>query len=101
MTKQADNHDNVDIQNVSSSAEKLRQCPEFPYFGATYPDARCIDGALHDMDRCDDNGNLYEMFEYCPCPFCNKAEFVKEMKENDADMEKVEEWIKETLKKYG
>ena len=33
------------MENVKSN-----QCPEFPYFGARYPDARCIDGLLHDMD---------------------------------------------------
>lgn len=46
------------------------QCPEFPYFGARYPDATCIDGILHDLDKCDDNGDLYEPSEMIPCPFC-------------------------------
>lgn len=36
------------------------KCPEFPYFGARYPDAQCIGGKLYDLDKCDDNGNLDE-----------------------------------------
>jgi len=52
-------------------------CPTFPYFGAKYPDATCIDGILYDMDKCDDEGNLYELDDYNPCPFCNREEFIK------------------------
>lgn len=54
---------------------KKQQCPEFPYFGANYPDATCINGYLYDLDYCDENGNLYEPSEKIPCPFCNKEEF--------------------------
>jgi hypothetical protein len=32
--------------------EKIKQCPEFPFFGASYPDARCINGYLWDLDKC-------------------------------------------------
>ena len=39
------------------------QCPVFPYFGASYPDACCIDGYLYDMDDCDDYGNMYELLQ--------------------------------------
>ena len=56
-------------------ATKKQQCPEFPYFGANYPDATCIDGYLYDLDNCDENGNLYEPSEKIPCPFCNKEEY--------------------------
>ncbi len=58
-------------------ATTKQACPEFPFFGANYPDARCIDGQLHDMDKCDKDGNLYVMNEDVPCPFCNGEEFVK------------------------
>lgn len=54
---------------------KKQQCPEFPFFGANYPDARCIDGYLYDLDDCDDNGNLYEPADKIPCPFCNKEKY--------------------------
>lgn len=56
---------------------KLNLCPEFPFFGAPYPDARCIDGYLFDMDKCDEFGNLYDNGEKIPCPFCNKKEFIE------------------------
>lgn len=52
------------------------RCPEFPYFGANYPDARCVDGFLWDMDKCDDLGRLYGGGEE-PCPLCNTESFFK------------------------
>ena len=51
-------------------------CPEFPYFGATYPDATCIDGELWDLDKCDENG-LYSSGDNPPCPFCNTDAFIE------------------------
>lgn len=50
-------------------------CPEFPFFGATYPDATCIDGFLWDLDKCDEKG-LLSGGDNPPCPFCNKESFV-------------------------
>lgn len=55
---------------------KKQQCPEFPFFGANYPDARCIDGQLYDLDDCDDEGNPCA-FESIPCPFCRTKEFIE------------------------
>ena len=55
----------------------MSTCPEFPYFGASYPDATCVDGRLYDLDNCDINGNLYEPGEYSPCPFCRPEEFIE------------------------
>lgn len=57
--------------------EQVNSCPEFPYFGASYPDARCIDGFLWDLDKCTDNGDLYGGGDV-PCPFCNTKQFVKD-----------------------
>ena len=54
-----------------------KQCPEFPYFGANYPDAQCVNGVLYDLDNCDKEGNLYEPGEYVPCPFCRPKEFME------------------------
>lgn len=62
---------------MKEKTEATKQCPEFPYFGATYPDAMCIDGLLYDLDNCDDNGNLYERNEDIPCPFCREKEYIK------------------------
>lgn len=49
--------------------------PEFPFFGAKYPDARCIDGHLYDLDDIDEEGHLLDI-GITPCPFCNKKEFI-------------------------
>lgn len=92
---------NSDLGAVSGSTDLKEQCPEFPYFGAKYPDARCINGQLYDLDRCDENGNLYEMHEYHPCPFCNTDEFLKEQEDNEADMDKVRQWMEGVKKRYG
>lgn len=55
--------------------DRKEQCPEFPHFGARYPDARCIDGYLWDLDKYED-GHLYGGGEE-PCPFCNTDEYVE------------------------
>lgn len=48
-----------------------KQCPQFPYFGASYPDAVCIDGFLWDLDSCDEPGGPLYQGGDSPCPFCN------------------------------
>lgn len=46
-------------------------------FGAgAYPDSVCIDGELHDADRCDGEGNLLVMDEEIPCPICRPTDAV-------------------------
>lgn len=62
--------------------KEIQECPEFPYFGAPYPDACCIDGNLHDMDKCDEHGNLYGKDEDDPCPFCRTDEFIERHSED-------------------
>lgn len=56
-----------------SEARVVESCPEFPHFGANYPDARCIDGYLWDLDSYD-NGQLWNGGND-PCPFCNSQEY--------------------------
>lgn len=88
--------------DVSGSA--VNQCPEFPFFGASYPDARCVDGQLWDLDKCDDNG-LYSSGDNPPCPFCNTEAFIdyhtdiddKELWEMNNDESLSEEDKKEIL----
>lgn len=58
---------------------KATECPEFPFFGATYPDARCIDGYLWDLDSCDDSQEYLTSGGDEPCPFCNYAEAVERL----------------------
>lgn len=84
-------------------AAKKQQCPEFPYFGANYPDATCIDGYLYDLDNCDVNGNLYEPSEKIPCPFCNKEEYFMDKEEDSAAMERyksIVSWVKKHYPDY-
>ena len=61
--------------------KEANSCPEFPFFGAKYPDACCVDGRLFDLDECDDKGNLYEPSDYWPCPFCRTEAFIKQYAE--------------------
>lgn len=71
---------------------ETKQCPEFPYFGARYPDARCIDGYLWDLDKCEGDA-LYGGGDV-PCPFCNSDEFIENHEDESAG------WTKERLTKY-
>lgn len=64
-------------------------CPEFPFWGASYPDACCVNGVLQDLDYCDENGNLYDKGEHVPCPFCKTEEFIED---EDKAKEKAREW---------
>lgn len=59
---------------------------EFPYFGASYPDARCIDGYLWDMDsgEADEDGVSYSYGgNGYPCPVCNTKEWLEHVMENE------------------
>lgn len=51
---------------------------EFPYFGASYPDARCIDGYLWDLDsaEADGDGIVFTIGGDEPCPICNTEEWL-------------------------
>lgn len=73
------------FSNNKNTDGKNKPCPEFPYWGATYPDARCVNGKLYDLDRCDENGNLYEPMDDIPCPFCQPEEFIECDPFNKAD----------------
>ncbi len=64
-------------------ADNTKQCPEFAHFGAHYPDARCIEGYLWDLDKCDERG-LYGGGDD-PCPFCNAEEYKDWLGWEDAD----------------
>lgn len=52
---------------------------EFPYFGAHYPDARCIDGWLWDLDSCDGGGDELVLTSGgdWPCPYCNARKYLE------------------------
>ena len=72
-------------------------CPEFPFFGANYPDATCIDGYLWDLD----SGNPGEPLEVggdIPCPFCNGEEAIEEIMFQEEDV--TEEAARERVNKF-
>lgn len=72
-----------------SNEEIKQQCPQFPFFGASYPDAGCINGELWDLDKCDDSGMLYSSGDNPPCPFCQTEAFIQHM--TDIDEKELEE----------
>jgi len=76
-------------------------CPTFPHFGASYPDACCIDGYLWDLDKCNDDGSLYGGGDD-PCPFCNFESFVDHNvdEEEGITRELLTEYRRKMLEKY-
>lgn len=81
-------------------SEIKKQCGEFPYFGATYPDATCIDGYLWDLDKCNDDGSLYGGGED-PCPFCNTDEYVQRMRDDEIPEDRIQGHLKFINEKYN
>ena len=54
---------------------------EFPHFGANYPDARCCDGYLWDMDSYESDLDGFTIGGDDPCPVCNKEEWLESVME--------------------
>lgn len=54
---------------------------EFPHFGASYPDAVCIDGYLWDLDS--GFGGCLTIGGDDPCPVCNTEEWLERVMENE------------------
>lgn len=52
-----------------------------PFFGASYPDACCIDGYLWDLDSGEGDGYLTHGGDV-PCPKCNKSEYDEYIRED-------------------
>lgn len=78
---------------------KINQCPEFPFFGATYPDATCIDGMLWDLDSYEDGG-LTKGGED-PCPFCNKEAYTQHMRDCEFSQESIETHLQALNDRYN
>lgn len=74
---------------------------EFPHFGASYPDAHCINGYLWDMDSYE-NG-CYTIGGDDPCPFCNTEAWLKTVLDNEefASREEALEWVEKMREKLG
>lgn len=82
--------------------EKLKeQCPEYPFFGATYPDARCIDGLLYDLDSYEDGG--LTIGGEVPCPFCNTESHIEYFIDDEAGITRdfILEEIEKLRKQYS
>lgn len=81
--------------------QKVKEpCPEFPYFGAWYPDATCIDGYLWNLDKYED-GMLYGGGDD-PCPFCNTEAFIEQHLEDEENTrESILEYVEKMREKYG
>lgn len=73
---------------------------EFPFFGASYPDAVCIEGYLWDMDSWD--GNSYFIGGDVPCPVCNTEEWLELVLENESfnSREEALEYVEKLKKNY-
>ena len=46
-------------------------------YGAPYIDSQCIDGELWDLDKCDDNGQLYSVGNNLICPQCKGRGYLR------------------------
>lgn len=79
-------------------------CPEFPHFGAHYPDATCINGFLWDLDSCGDDHSILHHGGEDPCPFCNTEAYLEWAGVGDPDGPTREEIlirIENTRKRYS
>lgn len=56
---------------------------EFPHFGASYPDARCCDGYLWDMDSWDESLGGMTIGGDDPCPVCNTEAWLENVMNGD------------------
>lgn len=74
---------------------------EFPHFGASYPDAVCIDGYLWDLDS-GEHGEV-TIGGDDPCPVCNTEEWLERAMENE-EFETKEDalsWVEHIKEKYA
>lgn len=72
---------------------------EFPHFGASYPDAGCIDGRLWDLDSYDD-GFLTQGGDD-PCPWCNTEEYIEQLRDNEEEEEHIKKHLQFLSETYG
>ncbi|MGF7213887.1 hypothetical protein GGR92_000027 [Spirosoma lacussanchae] len=86
-------------QESVNPTPQVNSCPEFPYFGARYPDARCINGYLWDMDSYDDG--YFTIGGEEPCPFCNTEEYLEQSVDEENPREEVLKNIEYVRRKYS
>lgn len=76
-----------------------KQCGEFPHFGASYPDATCINGYLWDLDS-EDNGSLTSGGDH-PCPFCNTDKHTQIMRDDEIPESDIQGHLKFINERYN
>lgn len=78
-------------------------CYEFPYFGAKYPDATCINGYLWDLDSSEEvDGQTYlTQGGDVPCPFCKEDAYIEYREDNIVTKERLKTHISYLKSKYG
>lgn len=77
---------------------------EFPYFGASYPDAHCIDGYLWDLDSGESDGVCvyFTIGGDEPCPFCNEEEWLENVIGSTFDTKEAAlAWRDNVAKRWG
>lgn len=84
-------------------ASHLSGCIEFPHFGASYPDARCIDGYLWDLDACDefDGKTMLTSGGDDPCPVCNTKRYVQNLLDSEVSVDRIKAHLNYIFNKYG
>lgn len=88
------------IDSLPEESENYGCGVEFPHFGANYPDAKCIDGYLWDMDSYEDG--CYTIGGDDPCPFCNTEEWLEGVVGFEFDTkEEALVWLEKMRDKYG
>ena len=63
-----------------------------PYFGASYPDACCINGLLWDLDSCDEPGGGLTSGGDHACPQCNHEAFMVDVVDGKEEEGYCEGW---------
>ena len=74
---------------------------QFPHFGASYPDACCIDGYLWDLDSYEDGALTIGGDD--PCPFCNTEKWIEWALDDEMfnSREDALKWVKKMRLKYN
>lgn len=88
------------IDSLPEESENHGCGVEFPHFGANYPDAKCIDGYLWDMDSYEDG--IYTIGGDDPCPICNTEKWLKDALDDEIFKTRDEalEYVKMLKSKY-
>ena len=72
---------------------------EFPFFGANYPDARCINGKLYDLDSYEDGLGLTIGGDE-DCPICYTESYLDNC-ETEEEKQNFLEYRENLIKKWN